>query len=451
MIDKNKFNTNEFFEELINNKNIAKDIIIEDSGPFTDIKELNIKRVDTKIYLDIIGNSELANRKIELGKLCKNEEKIVIKDKNTNKRIEIGIQPLMFNSTQTFLSADYVRSVDNKDNKDNKENILIEYVSNMNFNVFSSHACINEKIYDRFEINLENIKIYLNSFTTKQEKNDQFIYYNCILDEKERIKIKDCISFILGKPIVYKGYSTYSENKELINFDFVKSSKFIGSKSLYNLTDLEISYLHEHEFTMFSKEKPFYPPTKDYLNEYDIIPEKFNEIFCSIYNIYEQYDLNEIFWNYWYAECSPYHSAASQFGACLERIQERYFEINKNQLKEKIIEKQEEIKKKKNLKIELSKIRLSIKDKFKILFDALEIEFNELEEITWEFRNYSAHANKTKNREEDLKFIKSKDLFKTLLNRVILKLSGLDVKYVDYYSVSVNEYKSKELSKGIES
>lgn len=448
MIDKNKFNTNEFFEELINNKNIAKDIIIEDSGPFTDIKELNIKRVDTKIYLDIIGNSELANRKIELGKLCKNEEKIVIKDKNTNKRIEIGIQPLMFNSTQTFLSADYVRSVDNKENK---ENILIEYVSNMNFNVFSSHACINEKIYDRFEINLENIKIYLNSFTTKQEKNDQFIYYNCILDEKERIKIKDCISFILGKPIVYKGYSTYSENKELINFDFVKSSKFIGSKSLYNLTDLEISYLHEHEFTMFSKEKPFFPPTKDYLNEYDIIPEKFNEIFCSIYNIYEQYDLNEIFWNYWYAECSPYHSAASQFGACLERIQERYFEINKNQLKEKIIEKQEEIKKKKNLKIELSKIRLSIKDKFKILFDALEIEFNELEEITWEFRNYSAHANKTKNREEDLKFIKSKDLFKTLLNRVILKLSGLDVKYVDYYSVSVNEYKSKELSKGIES
>lgn len=448
MIDKNKFNTNEFFEELINNKNIAKDIIIEDSGPFTDIKELNIKRVDTKIYLDVIGNSELANRKIELGKLCKNEEKIVIKDKNTNKRIEIGIQPLMFNSTQTFLSADYVRSVDNKDNK---ENILIEYVSNMNFNVFSSHAFINEKIYDRFEINLENIKIYLNSFTTKQEKNDQFIYYNCILDEKERRKIKDCISFILGKPIVYKGYSTYSENKELINFDFVKSSKFIGSKSLYNLTDLEISYLHEHEFTMFSKEKPFYPPTKDYLNEYDIIPEKFNEIFCSIYNIYEQYDLNEIFWNYWYAECSPYHSAASQFGACLERIQERYFEINKNQLKEKIIEKQEEIKKKKNLKIELSKIRLSIKDKFKILFDALEIEFNELEKITWEFRNYSAHANKTKNREEDLKFIKSKDLFKTLLNRVILKLSGLDVKYVDYYSVSVNEYKSKELSKGIES
>ena len=83
--------------------------------------------------------------------------------------------------------------------------------------------------------------------------------------------------------------------------------------------------------------------------------------------------------------------------------------------------------------------------------DALEIEFNELEEITWEFRNYSAHANKTKNREENLKFIKSKDLFKTLLNRVILKLSGLDVKYVDYYSVSVNEYKSKELSKGIES
>lgn len=451
MIDKNKFNTNEFFEELINNKNIAKDIIIEDSGPFTDIKELNIKRVDTKIYLDVIGNSELANRKIELGKLCKNEEKIVIKDKNTNKRIEIGIQPLMFNSTQTFLSADYVRSVDNKENKENKENILIEYVSNMNFNVFSSHAFINEKIYDRFEINLENIKIYLNSFTTKQEKNDQFIYYNCILDEKERRKIKDCISFILGKPIVYKGYSTYSENKELINFDFVKSSKFIGSKSLYNLTDLEISYLHEHEFTMFSKEKPFYPPTKDYLNEYDIIPEKFNEIFCSIYNIYEQYDLNEIFWNYWYAECSPYHSAASQFGACLERIQERYFEINKNQLKEKIIEKQEEIKKKKNLKIELSKIRLSIKDKFKILFDALEIEFNELEKITWEFRNYSAHANKTKNREEDLKFIKSKDLFKTLLNRVILKLSGLDVKYVDYYSVSVNEYKSKELSKGIES
>ena len=111
----------------------------------------------------------------------------------------------------------------------------------------------------------------------------------------------------------------------------------------------------------------------------------------------------------------------------------------------------QEIKKKKNLKIELSKIRLSIKDKFKILFDALEIEFNELEKITWEFRNYSAHANKTKNREEDLKFIKSKDLFKTLLNRVILKLSGLDVKYVDYYSVSVNEYKSKELSKGIES
>ena len=128
MIDKNKFNTNEFFEELINNKNIAKDIIIEDSGPFTDIKELNIKRVDTKIYLDVIGNSELANRKIELGKLCKNEEKIVIKDKNTNKRIEIGIQPLMFNSTQTFLSADYVRSVDNKENK---ENILIEYVSNI--------------------------------------------------------------------------------------------------------------------------------------------------------------------------------------------------------------------------------------------------------------------------------------------------------------------------------
>ncbi|MCT7567028.1 hypothetical protein [Aliarcobacter butzleri] len=445
MIYEDKLNTSEFFEELINNKKITKDIIIEDSGPFIHIEKLYIKRVDTKIYLEVIGDFDFSEENIKFGEFCENNKNIVLKKVKSNKRIEIGIEIISYDCIQAFLSVDYVKSIDNKNDK---ETILIEYVSNMDFLPKERHHYSTpvKDTYGAFKIKLRNINIYPNLYN----KNEQFIYYDCILNEKERRKIKDCISFILGKPIVYKGYSTYTKEQKLINFEFVKSSKFNGQKNLYNLTDLEIFYLNEHKFNIFPKKKSSYPPTKDYLDNFGIIPEKFNEIFCSIYNIYEQYELNEIFWNYWYAESSPYHSAAVQFGACLERIQRRYFEINQKQLKEKIIEKQKEIKEKNNLKIGLQKVRLSIKDKFKILFDALEIEFNELEEINWKFRDDSAHCNKTMDRDEDLKFIKSKDLFKTLFNRVILKISGLDIKYVDYHSISVNEYKSKDLLKGIE-
>ena len=52
MIDKNKFNTNEFFEELINNKNIAKDIIIEEKEAKL-VKDVFSLRLENKSYSTI--------------------------------------------------------------------------------------------------------------------------------------------------------------------------------------------------------------------------------------------------------------------------------------------------------------------------------------------------------------------------------------------------------------
>ncbi len=123
-----------------------------------------------------------------------------------------------------------------------------------------------------------------------EDKSDasRIIYRGCPTEEV-RNKIRGCISFVFGLPIVYLGHTEYSENWDVV---FCKSMDGFSVGGLA----LELQPL------------PPYPIYSKYYNVLD--PELFSNAVNSIYKRYDLLNLSKILWQYWYAVCSPTHSSA---------------------------------------------------------------------------------------------------------------------------------------------
>ncbi len=439
---------------------------------YNPIRSINIKRdSELKIILETISSFNATTQAdiIPVGMVYVNRSEVKLKDKFSNSLFVLaGVTPYSSNislndNVRTEWSS--LDSITATFESLAEEKYLIEFVSNMDMNNFilPDNISIKKSIIETINIDKINfsdtltnrtgslgcISVKINDFSLyicsykHNNQNYQYILYDKIISEEERRKIRDCVSFIIGKPIIYLGCSTYTDAEE---------SKMVSF-------ELKSAYDYKGAFTLEE-----WPPTILSSKMSNMIDSTvFNNLLISLYENYEKYHFQHLFWMYWHASTSHFYSASVQFGGCIESLQNSYLEKNSNS---KIIESTEIWKdfrdKTKKLIDELwidenmqkllgNKIDnlnlLPQQKQLEKLFNLLNIELTDLESHTWRQRNIPAHGKKIEN---DIDYIRGVKILRTLFNRLILKISNASEYYFDYYSLgNEKSYKLRSITDGI--
>ncbi len=443
---------------------------------YNPIQSINLIR-DSNLKIILETTSKLGTKTqaetIPAGMVYSNTNEIILKN-NFSQRTFIlsGVTPYSWkistsNNNHERIELSSIDSIKSTLKTSIKEKYLIEFVSNMDIKNFilSDNISINKSINETTTIG----KINFSDTTTNEmkswgcisnkiddyyfhicryENNSKFyqhILYDKIISNEERRKIRDCISFILGKPIIYLGYCTYTEDSKMVSFELKSGYDYKGA---FNLDALHPTILSSDMSNMLKS---------------TIDSNIFNNLLISLYNNYEKYDFQHLFWMYWHASTSHFYSASVQFGGCIESLQNSYLEKNSNS---KIIDSKEIWKnfrksnidlvdklaidesEKELLKNKINNINILPQQKLlEKLFYLLEIELTEMESKTWKQRNIPAHGKKIEN---NIEYIRGVKILRTLFNRLILKISNASEYYFDYYSLESEEsYRLRLLKDGI--
>lgn len=295
-------------------------------------------------------------------------------------------------------------------------------------------------------LNIDNMHFYLVS-SGKDENSlgvkSGYIIYTGIPSSDFRKKIRNCLSFIIGRPLIQLGHSIFDSDWQIV------SSEAISSYSM------ELAAFNIHSM-------PPAPLGKKYQGELD--EDIVSSILLSIYRNYEQYNFGYLSWVYWHATCAPVHIAAVHFGACIESLQKSFISNNRKLFRTSLLQghvwkpfrsKMQEILKHIEIDEEERKV---LKNKINSLnqapqsilterfFNALDINLSELEKSAWKQRNDAAHGNETEKGGE-VKLIREIKALKVIFHRVFLKIVNGGDYYIDYYSIG---FPIKKLNESVE-
>lgn len=356
--------------------------------------------------------------------------------KNTNERIEISsvheikceLQgrndndyqiEYLSNLKHTYLFPDFVDTTSNSIKKidliSNNKSLKIETsVPNTNFSRSALYLRIDE--IEFFLVSLDNEKI-----------NDSIIIYLQPQSEAVRAKIRNCLSFTLGRLLHYHGYAILNKNHSLVEL-FYKSKQIDVKKSLPTTMP---SLLGSAYFQLQSDE------VSQFVN--------------SLYFNYDKYQLQHVFWGYWHALDAPLHMAGVHFGACIESFQSAYVSQHAESFPKKLIGKSEWKTLQDRATNIINELEIPITEKnilinkvsnlnqtpqsiiTKRFFEQLGIKLSPLETAAWRERNNAAHGNRalSNNYLNQLRNIK---VLKCLLHRMIIIATNASENYLDYYS-----------------
>lgn len=340
------------------------------------------------------------------------------------------------------------------------EQYSFDWLLNMSFDKFTPKNCITRFLDDSIDFEFEiPKKITLgktktdirNSFKLKvlgsdiiigQLKEDftqvnkkfkaGFIFYTQPVEESHKDKIREALSFLLGRKLVYIGNSRLTTDAFLVGYEAI--TPYIISDRMFN--------------------EPSTPPCeytqKDEQSNFEFLNYSFMENF--IEKFVEKYDdknLEHIMWMYWHSLYSPIHSTAGSLGAIIEFI------LSTVPIEKNLIPKQEfkafrieTIKKFEKfyaqLQLQDSNIEEIVKNKINDLnklpisktteraFQELGIEISPFEKKLWQRRHDSAHGNLNDGDMNSL--IRDVHAFQSLCNRTILMVLDLSNNYIDYYN-----------------
>jgi len=278
-------------------------------------------------------------------------------------------------------------------------------------------------------VTVAGIDLYVLHSHSKDRKGrkGKIVYKGCP-DQGFRDKIRTCLSFALGLPIVYYGHTEYCGSWMP---NFMKSIDALSiNGALFSLID-----------------QPPYPLYSKYLNM--IEKEILNDVVNSIFKNYDALDFNTLSWNYWYAVCAPMHTSAVYFGGLIERIQRAKGNAPKSS-RNKILDEatwkpiQSLIIDHLN-KIDVDPSALSIiRGKVSSLnqappglvlnrvLQAMGMSMSDIEEKAWKHRNMAAHGSVSDDPKE---MIANSKILKLLFHRLIAGMTYCSDKYIDYYSI----------------
>ncbi|MHC8313338.1 hypothetical protein ACYZUC_27545 [Pseudomonas sp. GT1P32] len=262
-------------------------------------------------------------------------------------------------------------------------------------------------------------------------------------EENIRKKIRDSLSFFLGFPIVYLGFSTFNSAQRLLSFKAVNAYS-MDSRAFKTPT------------------LPPAPISSGYI-ENEIDSNKLEQMLNSFCEKYDHYGLSSLNWEYWHAVTAPTHMAPAYFGAIIESIQNKYIDEQGSKFNNTILSKPE-YKKIKNVilkateeieispnekKVLLEKLSngntISQKVRSQRFFEQLGLDMGTLELSAWQRRNDAAHGNPIPN-DDYISLIKETKLLKLTLHRIVLKIINASDLYIDYYSL---HFPTRAISSGV--
>ena len=261
-------------------------------------------------------------------------------------------------------------------------------------------------------------------------KSGYLLYLGTPCDETRK-KIRNCLSFVLGRPLIKTGYSVFDLNWNIISFKAI--SAYTMGESAFSIPT-----------------SPPAPLGHKYQGELD--PTIVSSLANSIYEKYEEYNFGRLSWAYWHAISAPVHIAAVHFGACIESLQSSYIKIHGKLFSNALLEKSQWRKFREGVLDVLDSIELEgverqvIENKLNsfnqspqnVLTDrflnSLGISFSNAEKAAWQQRNNAAHGNEVEEGNQ-IKLIRDLKILKVIFHRVFLSAIGGGSQYVDYYSI----------------
>lgn len=264
-------------------------------------------------------------------------------------------------------------------------------------------------------------------------KNPGFILYLGLPDEEIRSRIRQCLSFCLGDYLIHLGSTTF--DAEWMPTSFVARGRHALTEDALTISGrppapLGIQYEHEVDSALLS------------------------QMASRFFDVYDTYNLRNAFWNYWHAVASPVHMTAAHFGAAIEAIQQTYFTQNSNSNHRRIVAEDETWR---NLHAQINQCiqnsTLSADEKRMLsnkaqhlnsapqgvladrFFAAIGLNLSTLEQDVWRNRNRAAHGGRIPE-DRFRQVIRENNVLRTLINRILLSISGGSSSYYDYYTLN---------------
>jgi len=459
--------TSEILEEFINEGHFE----IDNVGPLhAPLRDLKIKRDNKlKIVLTTTSDADAKSNSVDHppGTVRINNDLIELTGISGSKVIMNAVQPFKYNistdsngnSIRTELSS--INSIEATIREANTGRYLIEWIENVDDGHFfwpdlfetnivnSTLISIGEgsnkiEIQDKSDsksfgrkcihLSIKEHQLYLVSSDEDTKSfgvKSGFIIYLGIPSDEERKKIRNCLSFVLGRPLIKTGYSIFDSEWRIVSFKAISSYSMNGAAfSLQSLPPAPLGKQHQGEL------------------DKNIVSQLAN----SIYKNYDIYKFGYLSWAYWHAVCAPIHIAAVHFSACIESLQNSYIENHDNIFRTTLIDRSKwKIFKKEVLEI-LTKLELDatenkvLENKVNSLnqtpqsilterfLDSLGLQFSEIEKAAWKQRNNAAHGNEIKDGSE-IQLIRELKVLKVIFHRVFMKIVGGGKYYIDYYSI----------------
>jgi hypothetical protein len=302
-------------------------------------------------------------------------------------------------------------------------------------------------------VRIAGVGVYVISSNSSDNnaKRSGLIIYDQVPSDEIRKKIRGGLSYTLGYPIVYLGYTTYSIDWDVLSTEAVTPYTIGGQ--MFGITSLPPS------------------PIGKYAHN-DVDSKIVERMSNALIELYDQYDLNNVLWNYWHSVCAPTHMKPINFGAMIEFFQRQYLSVNDATVDTKLLSKgtSKDFRKAvldliismdipaegkavlKNKINNINQLPHSIQaDRF---FSAIGLTLGELEKKAIKRRNDAAHGVLT-SEDDTVNLIKDNKILKIILDRIILSITQANSSYLDYYSLDHPErnisqpihYSSEEITK----
>ena len=245
-----------------------------------------------------------------------------------------------------------------------------------------------------------------------------------------RNKIRDCVSFVLGRPIVFYGSTEFCSEWHI--------------KSMYSVSAFSIGG------AMFRLvEQPPYPISSPPHNVM-IDQQAANHAINALYANYDVLKFQELAWSYWYAMCAPIHTSAVYFGGLIEKLQ-RNAPTAVDTTISKLINRDHWKTIQDAVKSAIASMELGAVERAVILnkisninqapqnvilkrtFESMALSISDLEAATWRDRNSAAHGD---IRDNPVRVILNSKVLRLIFHRLLAGITYCSDHYIDYYNLN---------------
>lgn len=280
-----------------------------------------------------------------------------------------------------------------------------------------------------------------NTYGPKWSTNISISYYENygrIPSNEEREIIREYISFLAGKRLIYTGESQYDANGNVIGF-VMESPQSYGMDIKRVCANAGLAPIRDD----YRAAQSYFETVTNYLEPFE--------------NLYKKLDFQSLFSSYWYAHEIAKPMDLPILSSALEHLMKKWYsEIGKNPetvlmdkkefskrikpIKEMVEKQFEGTDYAERMKNSVSNInRMSVNEQFANFFIGIGMPIGEEEKKALRARNFSAHGSFRDGEEHYHEQFLLSRIYECIIARVVLKLLGYKGNYVDYGTLGYPE------------